>query len=118
RCPDAMPFSRLTTRDIASTLTVNFGNHARLNHAVPVAHALVLPDRDLPIDPGILGLWLGDGSANNGQVTTADPELIRGIEEAGYMVRKLGSKYRYSLHLPSGPARSRWAPGIVGMLRD
>ena len=34
------------------------------------------------------------------------------------MVRKLGSKYRYSLHLPTGPARSRWEPGIVGMLRD
>ncbi|HZB95600.1 MAG TPA: LAGLIDADG family homing endonuclease, partial [Herpetosiphonaceae bacterium] len=118
RRPDAMPFSRLTTRDIASTLTVTIGNAARLNHAIPVAPALVLPDRDLPIDPGILGLWLGDGSANNGQLTTADPELIRGIEEAGYIVRKLGSRYRYSLHLPSGPARSRWEPGLVGALRD
>src|SRR3989440_6770909 len=40
RRPDAMPFSRLTTRDIASTLTVNVGKHARLNHAVPVAPQL------------------------------------------------------------------------------
>jgi Rad3-related DNA helicase len=40
RRADALPFSRLTTRDIASTLTVNVGNHARLNHAVPVAPQL------------------------------------------------------------------------------
>ncbi|MCA1597876.1 MAG: hypothetical protein LC769_02445, partial [Chloroflexi bacterium] len=118
RRPDAMPFSRLTTRDIAATLTVTFGKVARLNHAVPIAQALQLPDRDLPLSPLVLGLWLGDGSTNHAQFTTADPEIISEIEKAGYFVRKLTGKYHYSLHLSREPARSRWEPGLIGILRD
>jgi Rad3-related DNA helicase len=115
---DALPFSRLTTRDIATTLTVIVGNVARLNHAVPIAHALKLPDRDLPLASLILGLWLGDGHANCAQLSTADPEIIHEVEGLGYIVRKLTGKYHYSLHLSSGPALNRWEPSVTGVLRD
>ena len=30
---------------------------------------LDLPEQDLPIDPYVLGLWLGDGTADNGRIT-------------------------------------------------
>ena len=114
----ALSFSHFTTRDIVATLTVTIGNAARLNHAVPIAHALQLPDRDLPLAPFVLGLWLGDGHANCAQLTTADPEIISEIEKAGYIVRKPTGKYHYSLHLPSGPAPNRWEPSVTGVLRD
>ena len=38
-------------------------------HSVPVARPLRLPDADLPIDPYILGLWLGDGSSTAPNIT-------------------------------------------------
>ncbi len=118
RRPDSLPFSRLTTRALASTLTIDIGATPRLNHAVPVAQALKLPDAELPMDPFVLGTWLGDGASATAQLTTADPELVHEIEGAGYVVRKLKAKYLYSLHLASGPARSRWEPGLIGILRD
>ncbi len=114
----AEPYSRLTTREIASSLAVTYKGIARLNHAIPVAQPLTLPDADLPIDPFVLGVWLGDGAANASQVTTADLDTIHAIERAGYLVKKLRSKYLYSLHLSSGAARSRWEPSLIGLLRS
>lgn len=36
-----------------------------------------LPSRCLPIPPYILGLWLGDGSSRDVELTSMDPEIIR-----------------------------------------
>ena len=38
-------------------------------HSVPVAGPLILPGRELPIDPYLLGLWLGDGSSGCSVIT-------------------------------------------------
>jgi hypothetical protein len=46
-----------TTREIVETLYVK----KRVNHAIPIAGALRLPDADLPVDPYTLGGWLGHG---------------------------------------------------------
>ena len=36
---------------------------------VPIAKPLELPEQDLPIDPYILGVWLGDGTVGKSEVT-------------------------------------------------
>ena len=38
-------------------------------HSVPLAKPLVLPHRELPIDPYLLGLWLGDGTSSSPVIT-------------------------------------------------
>lgn len=38
--------------------------------------AIDYPERDLPIDPYLLGLWLGDGSARSSKITNVDQEII------------------------------------------
>lgn len=38
-------------------------------HRVPVAGPLDLPEADLPIDPYLLGCWLGDGASRGGTIT-------------------------------------------------
>lgn len=43
------------------------------------------PEADLPIDPYILGAWLGDGTASRAEITTADPEVLAAFEDAGYL---------------------------------
>lgn len=73
-----------TTTDIRDTLRV--ANES--NHAVPVARPLELAhDASLPIDPYLLGLWLGDGSSAHAAITTADPEIVRAFEDGGYVMR-------------------------------
>lgn len=60
----------------------------RNNYSIPVAKPLMLPDSDLPIDPYVLGFWLGDGSSASGQITlsTQDREVIGYLESAGHKV--------------------------------
>lgn len=77
-----------TTREIARTLTTPRG---RRNHAIPVAAPLQLPEIALPLDPYVLGAWLGDGNTRDGHITSADPEVIFEIEAAGWQTRKVPS---------------------------
>lgn len=61
-----------TTREIVETLTIRNG---RANHAIPVAKPLQLPEKSLPIDPYLLGAWLGDGSKAAGSLTGMDQPI-------------------------------------------
>lgn len=54
------------------------------------ARALELPDADLPIDPYLLGVWLGDGSSASMRVTSSiedQPWLRKELEAAGAETR-------------------------------
>lgn len=76
-----------TTKEIYETLRI--GN--RVNHSVPIALPLNLPDADdLPIDPYCLGAWLGDGTAKAGSFTGIDPEIWERFKDAGYEFREGG----------------------------
>lgn len=54
--------------------------------AIPVAEPLQLPNADLPIDPYLLGCWLGDGTSVNGDITCGDPELFDRLIERGALL--------------------------------
>lgn len=59
---------------------------------MPVAAPLELPVVALPVDPWVLGFWLGDGSATSARVTvnlTEVAEVRAGIERGGYVVGAL-----------------------------
>ncbi len=66
----------VSTRDIAGSIDVR----GRTNHAIATALPLSLPERDLPVDPYLLGVWLGDGDTRRAYFTTADPEVLDGVE--------------------------------------
>jgi len=63
------------------------GTRGDRNHSVAVTGALDLPEADLPIDPYILGCWLGDGSSACADLTTADEEhMMAAAEAVGYRI--------------------------------
>jgi deoxycytidine triphosphate deaminase len=78
-----------TTREIAERL-----RHGReWNHQVPLAEgAADYPTRSLPVDPYVLGVWLGDGTTTQGSVTChpKDRQILEEIEAAGYPVTATG----------------------------
>lgn len=45
-----------------------------------------LSDEKLPLDPYVLGAWLGDSNTKAGGFTSADPEIIESIRGAGFDV--------------------------------
>ena len=58
----------------------------RYHYSVPVAEALeILLDKELPIDPYTLGVWLGDGTSSTNTVTIADRDasIMRSVEHLG-----------------------------------
>lgn len=79
-----------TTEKIYRTIYVESPSNVKngrieRNHSVPVAGALRLPDRDLPLSPYVLGVWLGDGSTATAIVTCgrSDQELVDHLRAEG-----------------------------------
>src|SRR5699024_530257 len=74
-----------TTVEIKDTLRV--GSDDRLNHSIPLPEALELPEADLPVDPYVLGYWLGDGSSWHAHVTMSKGDvqhLTNYLDSIGY----------------------------------
>lgn len=67
-----------TTQEILDTLRVSSKNET--NHSIPNTKPINYAAQDLPIDPYLLGLWLGDGSSGTGRIETADPKILHGFE--------------------------------------
>nr|WP_232320116.1 replicative DNA helicase [Herbidospora daliensis] len=104
---NGLPGSVVTTEQIVQTLR-HTATDRRLNHAVPVASAVVLPEAELPIPPYTLGVWLGDGSSDSAQYTSADPEIARHIEAEGLRVVRAGDSLRHRIQFPeAAPVESR-----------
>ncbi|WP_194923083.1 replicative DNA helicase [Catenulispora pinisilvae] len=59
-----------TTEEIAGTLRCETADR-RLNHSVPVASAVELPEADLPLSPYALGVLLGGGHSDAGHSDAA-----------------------------------------------
>ncbi|WP_448222434.1 DnaB-like helicase C-terminal domain-containing protein [Gordonia iterans] len=85
-----------TTREIAETLRV--GREQRLNHTINTLSAPLEGDSvHSPMDPYVLGVWLGDGSSRAAQFTSADPEIVEEVRKRGYMAEPLSGRYQYSM---------------------
>lgn len=73
-----------TTDEIVRTFT--HSTRGDTNHSIPTTKPLNLPPVELPIDPYVLGAWLGDGSKDGGGFTGIDPQIWERIEGAGYLM--------------------------------
>jgi len=72
----------VTTADIERSLVTR----GEYNHQVQLAAPPRYPKRELPIEPYVLGAWLGDGTSTKAEITCADPEILDEISRAEYGV--------------------------------
>lgn len=87
--------SLVTTAMIADTLTT--GMPKRSNHTIKNCRPWQLKERDLPIDPYVLGAWLGDGHSSSARITSKDEEVVRNISNAGQRIVKNTTLLEYGL---------------------
>jgi replicative DNA helicase len=80
--PRVLPAVR-TTAEIAATIRCATADH-RVNHSIDTCAPLQLPERDLPIGPYTLGVWLGDGTSASASFTTDDPEIADYVASEGH----------------------------------
>lgn len=74
----------LNTREMAA---LGHGEGDRL--AIPVAQPFDAPDAELPVDPYVLGAWLGDGNSNAARITAHVDDvdhMVKRLEQAGHVV--------------------------------
>lgn len=57
--------------------------------------AVRFPEREVPLAPYFLGLWLGDGAASGSQITSTDPEVIGHLQD--YAARRSETLHRHML---------------------
>jgi len=74
----------LETRHMAEQLTVPNGVRRCINLTIDLPEPLELPERKLPLDPYLLGYWLGNGTSATGQICSQDPEVLAAFEWAGF----------------------------------
>lgn len=103
--------TRATTSECLSTHALYVegakNRYGQSRWAIPVAEAWEYGGSPLPIDPYVLGAWLGDGTGSTGIITTADQEIIDACVEAGYPCRRV----------PSSPYSWR-VEGLTAQLRS
>ncbi len=68
-------------------------------------------EKVLPIDPYVLGLWLGDGNSHCGRITQMNPKVWEEIEKRGYSI---GNDVSNGC---SGNAQDKTIFGIYGELK-
>lgn len=67
----------------------------------------------LPIDPYILGWWLGDGSSDGGIITTGDYEVLPSFEAAGFPVVVAQDRGKYKMFRLLGLREKLKAMGLL-----
>ena len=66
----------MTTQELMFSFNEATERRTRPRHYIPVAAPLRLADRELPVHPWILGLWLGDGDSDSATIyCVADDEI-------------------------------------------
>lgn len=97
----------LTTEEVHVFLAR--GNQLHIRPPAPVE----LPDANLPIDPYVLGLWLGDGASRSGQITVGRSDLDATLDElekrgeTGCVARLERTAYTVTVKRPDRDACSR-----------
>jgi deoxycytidine triphosphate deaminase len=82
----------LTTRELEHRLHV--AEHEYAFH-IPQAAPIRYSPKHQPIDPYVLGVWLGDGTSTKAEVTSVDGPILRELEHAGYAVRPARGPHAY-----------------------
>lgn len=103
----------MTTAEMLEHVRHVSGARDTVNFAVRLAAPIDGPEAELPVDPYVMGAWLGDGSTNSGGFTGIDPEITDEIAAAGYEVThsRANDKTHYIKQLMGGLR-------IAGVLRD
>jgi phage terminase large subunit-like protein len=72
----------VTTPQIAESVCVaRSDGGTEYNHRIDVAAAVQTADVDLPLDPYLLGYWLGDGSTDAARITAGDEDVAHVVDE-------------------------------------
>jgi hypothetical protein len=104
-------------------VTFSAGRRPAFRYHVPYAAPLDLPVAALPLDPYLLGVWLGDGDERNAVISGAEADLAvveAEMQAAGYSTSRCSTQGRASglMYVTTTDSRpGRYGDSVVGRLR-
>lgn len=111
--------SLMTTEEMALCVKVTSGEKDLNNFAIRLPSAIEAPEASVPVEPYVLGAWLGDGSACSGEIaqgTSAECTDSTGTTDQQHMIRQMAQfKARPK---PSRPDGIISTTGLQVLLRD
>jgi deoxycytidine triphosphate deaminase len=84
----------LTTEELARNLRKPSGE---ARYRVEQCRAVQYSPKSLPIDPYVLGVWIGDGTSTKAEITSVDEPILAQVENAGYAVHKASGPIAYRI---------------------
>lgn len=114
-----------TKRLFESYRIVTSAGKARFRYSIPVAGALQLPERYLPLHPYVLGLWLGDGHHDGSALIIGNRDadaIVERVESLGFRATQSDGNSaqtatRVVLKSPAGPSM-RVVLGAMGLSKN
>ncbi|MBN8609659.1 MAG: hypothetical protein J0L92_03695 [Deltaproteobacteria bacterium] len=110
------PHMIVETRDLARRTKVGCGLGKETNNwTVDLPAPIQQPEADLPLDPYLLGLWLGDGAAASGTFTNPDEELKDAFMYADFEVTT--GRTQRTKRTQKGEYLTHYVRGLTTVLR-
>lgn len=83
-----------TTKQIADTGVFLYNSEVEYRYAIPNAEPVRYSEKQLLVDPYLLGLWLGDGSSQAGRITILEDDFnsIKHLITCNYKIYRYDSK--------------------------
>ena len=103
-----------TTDELAATLRTRRASYV---HNIPLTAPLNMAPRNLPVDPYLLGAWLGDGGLRDASLWAAERDaghFVARFQEAGYPVGACGRRGRVVRWRPLGLERDLRLLAVLG----
>ena len=103
----------MTTKELADYLKTYNKNNQYQVPKIYINNKLNLKEKELPIDPYVLGLWLGDGTSENGKITQQlNAKSWEEIQRRGYEISN-NQEYRENVK-----AETKNIYGLMHQLRE
>jgi len=98
---DRNKLKEFTTKQISSTGVKLFESTIENRYSIPISDAVEYNNKNLPIDPYVLGLWLGDGVSESGTIVMLedDFENIKNLIPYEYSVKRYDKKNQKILYV-------------------
>ncbi len=91
--PEVLTTEEMSKKVIGRVRAMKSGGER--NYSIPPCSPIECDEKILPIDPYVLGGWLGDGNSSSSKIWSDDPEIIEEVRRRGYRVHKTNQKFGY-----------------------
>ena len=78
RDPRTVKHTELMVKSLGDIMNTLVGHDGRKNHTIPMVNAVIFSGTEVPVDPYVIGLMIGDGCVRNSvaSLTSVDAEII------------------------------------------